>query len=326
MTTKTALLVIVSLTVCGCSARTLQQGDGAVQPDVLAHETRSFVIRSLSWPRDAEQAAAYGYDYNGDGVADNAFGAIVAGLAGVVQGDAGGDGYLVPFGTLGDERLELDIVRGDNLMLLRLSAPDFSGGYPVAATAWRGQVRGCCDNRTSLETCWPQAKTRCFAADAELAVASAAYPMSGTIEGDKLALQAERFALTLTLGTERLAVSLELRNVRLRGVLREGAIEAGVLSGLIAPTELRDTLQRAIWKLISAYWREHDRAPVFGTTRDQFLDLFDRDKDGDVSFDEYVGNSLLQTFWSGDLDLDGDKMYEMSLGIGFTAVSVRIRD
>ena len=61
------------------------------------------------------------------------------------------------------------------------------------------------------------------------------------------------------------------------------------------------------------------------TTRTQLLNLFDANNDGTITTAEVSGNSLIQTFLAGDVDVNNDGNLDLSLGVGFSAISATIQ-
>jgi hypothetical protein len=52
--------------------------------------------------------------------------------------------------------------------------------------------------------------------------------------------------------------------------------------------------------------------------------FFDTNNDGTISATEVSGNPLIKLFIGGDVDVDSDGIYELSLAVGFDVVDCTI--
>ena len=111
--------------------------------------------------------------------------------------------------------------------------------------------------------------------------------------------------------------------VRITGQVSEGKITRGIFSGTIHKTHVNSLVLPGLARRLDLDLKGKDTDKQ---TRELISVLFDADRDGTVEAVEVAENALLRHFLAGDVDADGDGTCDLSVGLGFTAVSARIRD
>ena len=91
----------------------------------------------------------------------------------------------------------------------------------------------------------------------------------------------------------------------------------GRITGGIPQSEISNSVIPAIAVLVDRLVNDPNTPQA---TRDQVLNLFDRNKDQRITAAEVRDNALIKTFLSGDVDVDGDGQLELTLGVGFNAI------
>lgn len=109
---------------------------------------------------------------------------------------------------------------------------------------------------------------------------------------------------------------LVLRQFRLRAKLTESGMAEGALSGVVPKRSIDNALIPLIAKLLDE--EAHDPATPGKIARALYR-IFDKNKDAKITVDEVERNSLVETLLAGDVDVDNDRLAELSLGLGFTA-------
>ncbi|MCA9665784.1 MAG: hypothetical protein KC503_09360 [Myxococcales bacterium] len=324
-----ALLFVPALALatigCGDSGTTVQPDgvkptpDGGTdttappaQLDCAANTCSDFVAATLSLPADQNQASELGYDYDKDGLPDNALGGILSGLAGVLQGV--------------DLQANLNEVfnEGSTIILMKVQANDFTNETNAAAQAFLGEKVDCCPTDKDPTACAAESKTTCFGGSFSFKVDAASAGtkaiFGGTITGGALSLGPSSLSLKLPIaGAE---INLVLQQARIQAdAISATSITGGKITGGISQQDLNTGVIPAIAGLVDGLVKDPNTSQ---STKDQILNLFDTDKDGTVTTQEVADNSLIQTFLSGDVDVDGDGNLDLTLGVGFTGVAATI--
>jgi hypothetical protein len=274
-------------------------------------DCRDLVVSRIIMPTNAPQQV--GLELNGKTY--NALGAILGALSGVA----------------GNIDLQGSVDRGVNsgmtLLLARLQAADFANDPGTKGQLWTGAQVACCSSPTS-PTCAAEAKASCFKGDYSFSPAASS-PQNlyagGSIAAGKLSLFAGTLVLPLPITTAG-TLDLMLKGAQIRGTLAAAApatttITDGVLAGAIPKSEIDNKIIPGVALMIDATLKD-PATPQ--STKSQILMLFDADKDGTITTQEVAGNALVKTFLAGDVDVDGDGVYELSVGVGFEAVGAVI--
>lgn len=314
---KTAAVCVCAL--LGCGSRPLPVDDAAGRRDGstvwrdgrtgrdgpppvvfdLGVPPRDFVASRIFLPSSAT-VHKLGVDYNGDGNVDNALGSILGALSGIS-------------GSLDlQQTLDSAVASGIALMLLRLQATDYVDTPAALGWSWVGKTQPC-----SSQSCFDGSHT--FPA-----VSDTKSPFTGRITAGKLHLGPSRLRFRFPIGAGNV-LDLTLKQAFIDGRLAQPGvdkIEDGVLAGAIDQSDMKTQIVPALAQLLNELLADPATAKQ---THDTIIVLFDADKDGKISMLEVAQNSIIKTFLSGDVDVDGDGVNEISLGLGFKAVSARIQ-
>jgi hypothetical protein len=255
---------------------------------------RDFVASRILLPTTAT-VHKLGADFNGDGNVDNALGSILGALSNIS-------------GSLNLQKtMDNAVASGITLILLRLQAPDYVNTPAAAGWTWVGQSQPC------TKSCFGGNHTFPTVPDTKSS-------LTGRITAGQIYLGPAKMHFRLFIGAGKV-MDLTLRQASLRGNLGAG-IKNGVLAGAIDQKDLKTQLIPAVAQLLNNVLND---PTTDKQTRDTIATLFDADKDGKVSIAEVAQNSIIKTFLSGDVDVDGDGVNEISLGLGFEAVTARIQ-
>lgn len=297
-------------------------GDKSVLPDqgplptklTCNNDCYDFVFDGLTFP-DSTTASKIGHDYDNDGAIDNALGSILGALSGVA--------------TTLDLQKSIDegMYAGSTIILLRTQAKDKVTDPGTMAQAWVGASQTCCPDKTDPVACKAAAKAGCFSGS------HAFWPetnppqkdalFNGSLSGGKFVYGPSAMTINLPM-TSQGTLSLNLKQVFIKGKLSADGktITDGVLAGAITKSDLDNSLIPTVTKMLNNTLTD---PKTDKTTKDTILQLFDADKDTKVTDQEVKDNSLIKMFLAGDVDIDGDKVKELSLGIAFTAISSTIQ-
>ncbi len=322
--TITALAALALAAASGCGGRTLPGSptdDGGVSdgapwkrdqpgmPDALppgCTNCRDYVLSQILIPRNASDAKKYSLLYKGK--AFNAFGQVVALLA------AQAPSIAVP------DSVSHSVNKGKAVLLMRLQADSLVNDPTVSAQLWIGAETQCCSSTWSPDQCAKQAAARCFNGKATFKV----HPSSptnlilpGSIQGGRLTLGPGKLKLRMTMS--RVTTDLPLKYGGLRGAVSDATISGGVLSGAIST----DTVSKVVIPQIAAMLHQTLQTADH-KTRQMIRQLFDVNHDGKITASEVANNALIKTFLAGDVDVDGDGVRELSVGMGYSAVRAKI--
>lgn len=290
--------------------------DTAVQPTHLscAGDCSDFVVNKITLP-NASTASMIGWDYNKDGTVDNALGSLLGTLSGMA-------GSFDIQGTV-----DKGVTSGDALVLLRLQAKDLVNTGSAAAQGWTAAQKQCCTNRDDVTGCAAEARNKCFGGSTTFAPAPDA--PEGGVFGGSISAGAMRMGpskLRFVLPVSAVKLSLTLEAVHLAGkVAADGkSISEGVLAGAISKSDLDNTVIPTVAQMLNATLND---PKTDATVKETLQNLFDtEDPKGEITTAEVASNQLIKTFLGGDVDVDGDGVKELSLGVGFEAVSCVIND
>jgi len=267
------------------------------------------VASRLLLPTNSTEADKYALEYKGKKY--NSYGNILALLVSQAQ-----DLKL-------QDSMDQTVCQGTALLLLRTQANSLTGGSALTQT-WTAADKTCCTTTTDTKKCCAEANTNCFAATSEHKPAStspADQLFSGNIIGGKFMAGPSRMTLTVPLSaTARL--TLNLKHVVLKGDITATGIKNGVLSGAISKADLDKIVIPQIATMVNTTYTD---AKTDQKTKDLLKTLFDTDKNGKITVAEVQNNPLIKTFLDGDVDVDGDSIKELSLGIGFQSTTCVIK-
>jgi hypothetical protein len=287
-------------------------GDVVTAAEGAGGPTREFVIDELLLPVTAAQAQQFGKDLNGDGKVDNA----LANILGTIS--------TFGFGMNPQQSLTLSIVKGDLLHLVRLQAPDFVNATAAVGTTWRAKAEVCCTSNGDVTACTAEAKKTCFDGTYTFQPDPASptpVVSSGTIKAAEIAFGPSTLKMTIpVLGNP---VPLTLKQGYIGGQLGTSPqqITGGVIAGAIPQSEIDTYLVPAISGELDKLLKDPTGDPTA-----KFLVglLFDADHDGTITAAEVASNGTVKPLITGDVDVDGDGVKELSMGIGFSAVGAVI--
>ena len=216
------------------------------------------------------------------------------------------------------------VSQGKNIKLMRMQLPGLFG-MGARAQLWIGEQRSCCPSAVTATECKKDAATGCFSGSAQLRPRSSAKPgtfVSGTLDGKQLFLDRGRAVLPMSFDCTTIAM-IPLVSVRITGQVSGGKITHGVLAGTIHKTHVHSLVMPGLARRLDLdlKGKETDKQ-----TKEQISIMFDTDGDGTVEAGEVAGSALLRHFLAGDVDADGDGTCDLSVGVGFTAVSAKIED
>jgi hypothetical protein len=276
-------------------------------------DCRDFVVSRLLLPTSAADADSWAYrDQSGHGW--NALGGVLTALAGLGSG------------TVIQNAVDDDVYQGATIVLARVQAGAVTSDGSAAAQTWVGAKTSCCPAAaTDRQKCKDEALKGCYAGDpphAFLVDQSAAQSslLTGALSAGKLEPAAPSLFIDLPLPSAG-TMQLTLKAAQLRGVLAEDGIHQGSLAGALAPEEVQQTLIPHVAEMLDGILRDPATSPDL---RDFFSTLFDLDKDGHIVSSEVAGSSI-KSLLDGDVDVDGDGVKELTLGIGFDAVRAVIQ-
>lgn len=282
-------------------------GDLGLAPDVGTSGKREYVADDLLLPNTPAEAQLYGYDYDNNGVVDNALGAIISALAASFTGVSFAD------------QVSLAVAQGSTLPLLRVHATSFVNHTGTTADLYWATPVSCCSS-AFLATCRTQAASTCFSGSATFTPATTATTLSGSIAGSVGTLTASSLPMRLVLGGT--TVEVVLSSARISGRFVGNTIVDGKITGGLSQTEISTKLVPALATMLDTIAKD---PLTTATTRQQILLLFDANKDNAISASELASNALIQTFFAGDVDVDNDGKLDLSVGLGFTAVGCVIQ-
>jgi len=312
--------------------------DGGVFPDVTPHpdtlkhvggmdlssdisipiaDSKDFVISRIIIP-STTTVDKVGHDFDLDGLIDNSLGALLSALASTMkleiqsQADQGVNGGHAP-------------------ILLRITADNWQNDPTSTAQSWPAKKKTCCNIPQNLNTCAAEAKTKCFDGKSTFqATISKSDPLfKGKITNGKILYGPASMALNLPLGN--FVLPLSLKAAYLKGDLQPTTtvIQNGILAGAIPKFDVDYGLKPQLAKWFDFWYQEAQKAapnsPQQKKVAETLKMYFDSNKDKKISLDEIQKNQLISTFLQGDVDVDGDKQFELSFGVGFEAVGAIIQ-
>jgi hypothetical protein len=309
---------------CGPSAKSALDGkiisdigqkDQLVGPPIAcADNCKDFVVNRIILP-SSNTSDQLGWDYNGDGKKENLLGSVIAALGQMAAS--------LNLQEIEDNRLN----SGTALMLLRLLANDFKKEQSSKGQAWIAASAKCCVNPADKVACANEANATCFSGKHSFypdAMSPKNMQFVGSIEDSKFHYGPTNLKIELPFGP---AGDLELNLIasHLTGNLAADSksITNGILAGTITQSEMSTELIPAITDLLNvtlnAPQTEQD-------VKETILILFDTDKNNTISIAEVTESDIIKLILAGDVDVNGDGQKEISIGLGFDAVSATIND
>ncbi|MCA9673035.1 MAG: hypothetical protein KC503_45900 [Myxococcales bacterium] len=275
---------------------------------VVCHcdDYRDYVINRWTLPTDDASRIGNAADLDGDGLLDNGLGALLQSLKGI--------------GAAASFQADLDhtIDSGAALALLRVATKTTSFAETSRLSYARAVDRSCCDDPSDASSCATQAAARCFSGVATFSAQNGAWVEApATVTAGRIAASlpgSVHISLPLYVGGRAVEVAVE--QARIEGQLAGDAITNGRLVGVIRRAELNKTLIPAMAAHFDALI--HDTS-VSQLDRTALANLLDGNKDGTISFSEVASNALIASILQ-DVDIDKDGTFELSVGLGFSAV------
>lgn len=292
----------------------VQTGDtGPVTPITCAGDCADLVMNKLTLP-DATTASQIGWDYNNDGSKDNALGSILGALGGVASG------------MNIQESVDGGVNGGSTILLLRVQAQSFADAVGAKLQTWVGAKQICCKD-SKATTCASEAAAKCFNGTNTFWLDPNSPKdalFGGKITSGKFHFGPAKLRFNIPF-TGAGNLELDLKAVHITGSIGSDgkSITSGVLAGAISKTDLDTKLIPTVATMLEKTYTDPKTEQ---STKNTIKTLFDTNSDGHISKDEVANNTLIKTFLAGDVDVDGDKINELSLAVGFTAVGAKIDD
>lgn len=276
--------------------------------DCATNDCKDYVFSRILLPTTPQEAQAYGVDFNGDSVEDNALGAIISALASVST-----DFAIQP-------TIDETVYSGATILLLQVQASDLTNQASVAAQAFIGKKMNCCPgNETDPVACKAASLAGCFSGTGIFEKDPAGPTdaiLAGKIASGNLTLGPATVRIQIPLSATG-TIDVNLQQAQIKGKINADGIMSGVLAGVVEKTELDNNIIPAVATLLQDALAN---PAVSEAAKKQMRDLFDTNSDGSITKEEVAGNELIKTFLAGDVDVNNDGKPELSLGIGFEAV------
>jgi len=306
---RAAAIALVALTACG--------GGGAGSPDASMDagdaSHHGYVVASISEPTQAGDGQADGADLDGDGLIDNAFGAI---------------GYAVTSaaGTTSDPeaRLTAAVQAGDVILLADVTATDLGTATDVGVRMYLGDhpQPAPCTDPAMPSTCGQHLDG---SGSFDVAAGSPTDLTVGSIVDGRLGVGEGQALVALSLCDSPPFV-LELTGARVIADHIDGStITGGIIAGGIPQAQVDGVMLPALQTGVAADLARDctgSSPPGCGcqanTAGAVWIDQFDGNHDCQVTAAEIGDSPLLRTLLAPDIDING-KLY-LSAGVRFTAV------
>ncbi len=276
----------------------------------LAAPAHRYVVDSIEIPTSASRASQLGMNLDRDPVGrpDNALGSVLSTVFGVTDTDISA--------LLGDMIADARI-----LHLVEIRADGLLGATGVGVRVMVGADRDedPTDNFSGVES-FDVVDTRVTPVFA-----------SGEIVNGRLLVELGVIPLQIALPHVDEPFLLELTAARIDAMVTEDGV-VGRIGGVISEDELEGALLPIIHASLSATVAEDcpDGVCEADSNGQMFLELFDEDDDGVITFEELRDSSVVSSLLAPDVDMrDSDGAFvtrcdgvkeSLSVGIGFTAV------
>ncbi|HUQ02967.1 MAG TPA: hypothetical protein VM261_10750 [Kofleriaceae bacterium] len=282
-----ALPLLAAATLPAC----LLEGDGPdepVPPDVTSGTYRHYAQSSWTLPATSEDARRYGFDFDGDRTIDNQAGAVIAAL----------DNIGLDVQTASDTA----ITAGELVILHSVRADELTDDGSVSWRVLSGR---------------PTTPPRWDGTD-DFIVAGEDGSFVGPIVRQNARLDWGVINVTLPFFPDQAPTILPLADARIDARITDDGCE-GTIGGVMLAADIDVTLRRFAAQAITHIERhpEHELARVA-------YQVFDTNRDGVITVAEMVSNSITQSLFSPDLDLDGRAGNDaLSFGLGFSCEAAR---
>ena len=287
---------------------------GDLGPFTCNKDCYDYVVDRVLLPLTSLDAQKYALDFKGKKY--NALGNILALLATQAPGMDLQSG------------MDNAVCSGKTIDLLRIKASSLTTAPAALGHSWVGADAKCCTLSSCLDPynttkCLAAAKTKCFAGTGTFKP-DPKYPkamiLAGSISNKKLGLGPGKLIVRLTLSTLG-SMDLALAGATITGSIDSSGIVSGVMAGAIPQSVLNNSVIPNLAQILDGMLKN---PLIDSSTKAMLSSLFDTNYDGTISIAEVKNNALIKTFLSGDVDIDGDGIFELSVGLGFTAVKATI--
>jgi hypothetical protein len=272
--------------------------------------TKDFVFDSLLLPTTPALTQQHSADLDGDGKPDNALAKIM---------DTVGS-----FGFDSQKSVTRSVNTGELLFLFRLRAQDFASAPVALGKTWLGKQQVCCTTPKDPVQCAADAKQKCFTGTQTFELHPTAPNPStatGSITAGKISLGPAMLKIAISLTSTPIVVTLKKGFIH--GQLKTGPdqIVDGTIVGAIPQQDVDNVIIPALAAELDALLKD----PAGDAAAKLLLGLlFDTNHDGTVTAAELAQVSMIKNLFAPDVDVDGDGVKELSLGVGFTAVGATI--
>ena len=287
---------------------------GDLGPFTCNKDCYDYVVDRVLLPLTSLDAQKYALDFKGKKY--NALGNILALLA-----------LQAPSMDV-QSGMDNAVCSGKTIDLLRVKASSLTTASTVLGHSWVGADAKCCALSSCLDPynqtkCLAAAKTKCFAGTGTFK-ADPKYPkamiLGGSISNKKLSLGPGKLIVRMTLSSLG-TMDLALAGATITGTVDSNGVTTGVMAGAIPQSVLNNSVIPNLASILDGMLKN---PLIDSSTKAMLSSLFDTNSDGTISTAEVKNNALIKTFLSGDVDIDGDGIFELSVGLGFTAVKATI--
>lgn len=261
--------------------------DEPAPPPVTTGAFHGYVQRGWVLPHNAAEARQLGLDLDGDGEIDNQAGSLIGALVNVG----------LELDTIADETF----TAGDVVALHRLRADDLTDD---ATIEWR-----------TFEGAPPPAAPRFDGTD-RFDVGVETGRLTGTLMGGHAELDRGETTILLPFFPDQSPLRIPLTGARMQLDLDADGC-SGRLAGLVRAVEIDGMILPNLGAEMIIHVARH---PEHEFSRIAF-DLFDDNRDGRITVDEFLADRLTQGLFSLDVDTDGDGERDaMSFGVALDCV------
>ena len=135
-------------------------------------------------------------------------------------------------------------------------------------------------------------------------------------------MQAGPGTMTIPIPLGTIPTNVALKKAQATGTLTSTGLAGGQINGAIPWTDVNTKLIPAMASMLDSEYK----STTDTTVKNLLKTLFDPNGDGTITAKEITGNLLIGILIKADVDTTGDKkMDAMSVGMGFTSVSCKIK-